>query len=388
MLIHKLGSGEAGEQGSKILLPAFPASLLPNSESAVRRAAWDAVFIGLAVVHGVVLAMAASIPVVALGLWWNANTIAHNFIHRPFFRSRWARRSFSIYLSAVLGIPQSYWRDRHLRHHAGRSGRARLGSATVVETLVIAAMWTALVVLAPRWFLTIYVPGYAIGLVLCWLQGHYEHEGGTTSHYGWLYNALFFNDGYHVEHHRRPSAHWTELPRETKVSERASRWPAVLRWLDAVNLDALERLVLRSVWLQRFMVDRHERAFARLLPDGRAIRRVTIVGGGLFPRTALVVRRLFPNAAVTILDASADNLEIARARVGEDVSLVHQAYDSTQTLDADLVVFPLAFHGDRARIYRHPPAPLVLVHDWMWTTWHRSTPVSIFLLKRLNLIGQ
>ncbi len=29
-----------------------------------------------------------SVPLVAVALWWNANTIAHNFIHTPFFRSR------------------------------------------------------------------------------------------------------------------------------------------------------------------------------------------------------------------------------------------------------------------------------------------------------------
>jgi hypothetical protein len=59
------------------------------------------------------------------------------------------------------------------------------------------------------------MPGYLAGLGLCLLQGHFEHAGGTTSHYGWLYNRLFFNDGYHVEHHRRPGIHWTQLPFET-----------------------------------------------------------------------------------------------------------------------------------------------------------------------------
>ena len=31
-----------------------------------------------------------------------------------------------------------------------------------------------------------YVPGYLAGLGLCYLQGHFEHVHGTTSHYGWL----------------------------------------------------------------------------------------------------------------------------------------------------------------------------------------------------------
>ena len=33
---------------------------------------------------------------------------------------------------------------------------------------------------------------------------------------------------------------------------------------------------------------------------------------------------------------------------------------------ADLVVIPLAFRGDRTALYRRPPAPLLVVHDWLW----------------------
>lgn len=367
------------------------------ARSAVRQA--NAVFVGLAAVHGLVLAAAASIPVIAVGMWWNANTIAHNFVHRPFFRSRWTRRTFSIYLSIVLGIPQTYWRDRHLAHHAGRAGRIRVSPALVVETLIVVSVWASLLAAAPGWFLAVYAPGYAIGLALCWLQGHYEHAGGTTSHYGRLYNVLFFNDGYHVEHHRRPSAHWTDLPRETQPADRASRWPAVLRWLDAVALDGLERLVLRSNLLKRVVLDRHERAVAALLAGLPPIRRIAIVGGGLFPRTALILRKLLPHAAITIVDSSAANLQTARALIGESATFVHRAYVSAEPLDADLAVIPLAFRGDRARLYRHPPAPFVMVHDWFWTSWRArghgrarvpaqclTAPVSLFLLKRINLV--
>ena len=35
--------------------------------------------------------------------------------------------------------------------------------------------------------------------------------------------------------------------------------------------------------------------------------------------------------------------------------------------EPDLVVIPLAFVGDRESVlYRAPPAPRVLVHDWIW----------------------
>src|ERR1043165_8919674 len=101
------------------------------------------------------------------------------------------------------------------------------------------------------------MPGYVGGLRSCAAHGHYEHAGGTTSHYGWIYNTLCFNDGYHVEHHRHPSAPWWTLPRYREAGARASAWPAPLRWLANLRppdegsvLAALEQLVLRSPPLQ------------------------------------------------------------------------------------------------------------------------------------------
>src|SRR5262245_60660987 len=95
------------------------ATVIPARSVAVSRArTWDGVFVGLSIVHAVALFFSASIPVIAIGLWWNANTIAHNFIHRPFFRSKTANVTYSAFLSLVLGVPQSLWRARHLAHHA------------------------------------------------------------------------------------------------------------------------------------------------------------------------------------------------------------------------------------------------------------------------------
>jgi hypothetical protein len=54
--------------------------------------------------------------------------------------------------------------------------------------------------------------------------------------------------------------------------------------------------------------------------------------------------------------------------------------------DCDLVVFPLAFVGDRSALYRDPPAPIMLVHDWIWRRRGASAMVSLVLLKRLNLV--
>jgi hypothetical protein len=362
------------------------------------------VLIALSFAYAAFLLSAPSILLVAVGLWWTANTVAHNFIHTPFFKSRALNRSYSLFLSALMGIPQSLWRERHLRHHAdlhhgvhhaalhhgGRAGNARHHSlatkAIVMEAGVVLTVWTAAAAIDAAFFLTVYAPGYLAGLGLCYLQGHFEHNQGTTSHYGWLYNRCFFNDGYHAEHHLRPGEHWTRLPSQPLAAARNSRWPAVLRWLDAFSLESLEHRVLRSPRLQRFVLSAHERAFRALLPRLAPIRRVTIVGGGLYPRTALILRRLLPDAAVAVVDAKPEHLEIASPFLHGEIALEHRFFDAAAPEPADLVVIPLAFVGDRDRIYRHPPAKAVLVHDWMWRPRGEGARVSWLLLKRLNLV--
>jgi fatty acid desaturase len=356
------------------------------SAGLLRYSAWDGLLVALALAHAAVLIGAPSVASIAIGLWWNSNTIAHNFLHSPFFRSRALNRGFAIYLSALLGIPQSIWRDRHLQHHAGRHRAMRLTPETAVEVAVILSIWAWLAAVAPSFFFGVYVPGYGLGLMLCFLQGHYEHARGTTSHYGRVYNWVFFNDGYHVEHHLRPGEHWTRLPRRQSIDARQSRWPPVLRWLDAFTLASLERLVLRSPRLQRFVVVRHERAFRELLRRLPPVGRVTIVGGGLFPRTALILRRLLPAADLTIVEADEEHLAIAEGLLDGTVHLRHSWFDVTVDDEADLVVIPLAFDGDRDRAYTHPPARALLVHDWIWRRRAPGVSVSWLLFKRLNLV--
>src|SRR5262249_50901317 len=152
---------------------------------------------------------------------------------------------------------------------AGQVWRLQLHRLLFLETLLVLSVWVTLLVAVPSFWLTVYLPGYLAGLALCALHGYYEHAGGTTSHYGRLYNWFFFNDGYHAEPHANPGRRWRLLPEHLEPAARASRWPAVLRWmetlsLDAARLDRLECLVLRSRWLQRFVVARHARALSRL----------------------------------------------------------------------------------------------------------------------------
>jgi hypothetical protein len=328
---------------------------------------------------------------IAIGIWWNANTIAHRCIHRPLFRRRTANACVEAVLTLLMGFPQSLWRTRHLAHHAGVAPRVRPSAELALQMMLVLTSWTVMVVHAPAFFISVYVPGYLSGLLLCALHGHYEHAAGTTSHYGRLYNLLLFNDGYHVEHHRHPTEHWARLPAWREPSARASAWPAPLRWLEDISLEGLERVVLRSPALQRMVLRSHARAFSPLIAPLPPAHEVAIVGGGLFPRTALILRDLLPDARITIIDASRRNLERARALLGSDaVTFVHREYREPESPDRDppydLMVFPLSFTGDRRALYARPPAPLVLVHDWIWRTRGASRIVSIALLKRVNLV--
>ncbi len=349
----------------------------------------DAILVILAALHGVALAAWPVAPVIAAGMWWNANTIAHNFIHRPFFRSRGMNRAFSVALSVLLGIPQTLWRDRHLAHHAGVVWRLRVSRQLGIETMLVVSLLTLLAILHPRFFLMAYLPGYLTGLGLCAMQGYWEHAAGApTSHYGRLYNFFCFNDGYHAEHHAAPAIHWTELPDYIAAGAATSLWPPLLRWLDIPLLEVLERLVLRSPGLQHLVLRSHRRAFQRLLPRLKTISRATIVGGGLFPRTALILRELLPETHLTIVDSNARNLETARTFLGETIEYRNQRYTPGGSLDCDLTVIPLCLDGDREAIYRDPPSAAVLVHDWIWRRRGCGATISALLLKRLNLVRQ
>jgi hypothetical protein len=327
---------------------------------------------------------------IAIAIWWTGNTVSHHNIHRPLFRRRSANACANACLTLMMGIPQPLWRDRHLAHHGGVRWRLHLSPELLLHAGIVLASWTALARTASGFFVQAYVPGYLAALALCAVHGHYEHAGGTTSHYGWLYNRVCLNDGYHAEHHRYPGVHWMQLPAYRQTSARASPWPAPVRWMEAVTrsaLCALERLVLRSTRLQRFVLRRHATAFEELTSAFHGGERIAIVGGGLFPRTALVLRQLCPSARVTIVDASQANLDRARAFLATDeVAFVWQRFTAGEPAPYDVVVLPLSFDGDRNAIYAYPPAPVVIVHDWLWRRRGVSRVVSLALMKRVNLI--
>jgi len=356
------------------------------SEGILRHSRWDALLIALSFVHAGALVAMPSIAFVAIGLWWNSNTVAHYFIHLPFFRSSACNRLYSVYLTLLLGFPQSVWKQRHLAHHSGRSVRVRIDVQLVIEAVLLCCAAIFQLTRSPEFFLRVYLPGYAAGLGLCFMHGYFEHANGTRSNYGYFYNAAFFNDGYHVEHHCRPTQHWTRLRQHPAGYARTSGWPAVLRWIEVINLENLERLVVRSPALQKFMLRTHEGALRRVLLRLPPITTIKVVGGGMFPRTALLLQKLIPAADITIIDANPESIETARGFLDGSTKLVHEFFDPAHDTDADLIVIPLSFMGDRKSLYTNPPAKNVLVHDWIWANWHKGVVISPWLLKRVNLI--
>lgn len=203
---------------------------------------------------------------VACSYCWNMQCISHNFIHNPFFTSSWVNRAYSIVESLGLGVPHVLYHHYHRNHHwgasdalgsngttrdwssiyrYGRHGRAEgfwrysvlsffrvevkaVLRATArhhqlaqlaIESVALGAFWLVMVLLNWRYFLLFYLPSYYLGWVLSYMEGYLEHFGAVSgnrladsvSSYHRLYNLLWFNNGYHQEHHWDPKTHWTRM---------------------------------------------------------------------------------------------------------------------------------------------------------------------------------
>jgi hypothetical protein len=344
-----------------------------------------------------------------VGVCWCSNTVSHNHLHNALFRSRWLNRGFDLWLSLLLGVPQSIWKARHLWHHAGEPTRPRrrLSRRALIEIGIVGVSWLVFLGVAPELFLFGYAPGYLLGMGLARLQGDMEHarterpEAGV-SHYGRLYNFFWFNDGYHAEHHLSPRAHWTRVSAlRGQITLASSAFPPHLRFLERATpselkglfLCALERIALGSSLLQRFMLWTHARAMAPLLGGLPELpKRVAIVGGGLFPRSLLVLAKLLPQARFVVVDRSAasvshaiDHLKRRRFPLGR-VRFCIESFDPSRHSVCDLVVTPLGFVGDDATLLEAARATPVLRHDWLWARpTGCSRIVSWLLLKRMTL---
>jgi fatty acid desaturase len=80
-------------------------------------------------------------------------------------------------------------------------------------------MWVVFAAIDWRYFAFFYLPSYFFGWVLSYAEGYLEHYGAqpgnsyanSVSSYNLLYNVLWFNNGYHQEHHWDPRCHWTRM---------------------------------------------------------------------------------------------------------------------------------------------------------------------------------
>lgn len=211
----------------------------------------------------------------------NFQCAAHNFIHNPFFTSRLLNQAFSIVNSCALGIPQSLYRIHHLNHHkynndpkdmttgitkdwsstfryarkpgeeesimsyallgfwrgdfgtllreAKRKGLLRL---VILETVALGVFVASLGAMNWKGSFCFFLPVWYLGHCSAHLENYLEHHGATpgnrltdsVSCYNSLYNLIWFNNGYHQEHHYKPQVHWTKIPEVTgllpPVSER------------------------------------------------------------------------------------------------------------------------------------------------------------------------
>jgi len=391
------------------------------------RAQSDVAILGAAFMHGALTLAALGLAqgesllgrcligvVLGVAMCWGANTVSHIHLHRPLFQSPTANRWFSLYLSVLLTVPQRWWKVRHLAHH-GIGDPSELSNArrwleveSLVEIALVVLVLASVATLRPALFATVLLPALIVGYGLCAIQGYEEHARAAegVDHHGHLYNIFWFNDGYHAAHHRSPGAHWTSLVSDARPTDVVSGCPPVLRmieqipgaWNRAVNfiLNGLEWMTMHTQVTRNFQLRRHARAFSELIPlEARAhLRNVTVIGGGLYPRSVLVLGPLLPAAHFTIIDRDKAHLQQAKGFLSEAgildrVTLQDETYGPGNNSPCDLMVVPLAFRGDRSHFYKDPPAPWVAIHDWIWhRRGHTSAIVSAFLAKRINLSGR
>jgi fatty acid desaturase len=214
-------------------------------------------------------AAALAFLAIAAGICWNLQCLSHNFIHNPYFAWRWLNRAFSVLETVAIGVPHVFYHHYHLNHHKGdndkkgpdgtttdwsslyrhssndepegfwryvllgywrvetgpllrtvwRHGLKEVAQAAA-ETLTLAAFWAAMAWWDWRVFAFFYLPSYYLGWVFSYAEGYFEHYGAqpgnpyanSVSSYNRLYNLLWFNNGYHQEHHWDPKRHWRQMP--------------------------------------------------------------------------------------------------------------------------------------------------------------------------------
>ena len=268
---------------------------------------WDAVMVAVSLTEIVLTAygtlrwgVTSLVASVLIGLFCsvlnclNYMSIAHSFIHHPFFSSRALNKVYSVVISVSLQAPLTLYRAHHLEHHRHNNdrpdpltGRTKDGSSTFrygrprgaeehvlsyaligplrvdygylygrarkrgdaaltwTETAAIALFMLVLGLVNWRGLVCFYIPVLYVGQAFALVHNYCEHHGAiagnrltdSVSCYGRLYNLFWFNEGYHQEHHFRPTVHWTKLPgvRSQMLPESQRRVVPHAHWLNVLD---------------------------------------------------------------------------------------------------------------------------------------------------------
>lgn len=151
-------------------------------------------------------------------------------------------------------------------------------------------------------------------------------------------------------------------------------------------LDILERSLLYINTLTNIIINLHYNATYSIIKKyipGLTPRKILIVGGGILPRSIIILKKLYPSTELHVLDMSKQSLREAqnylKTYTNEDnVFYIHSEYDPSLSKNYDLVVFPLAFRGLYSTSYT-----TTLRHCWIWERHARAEVVSMFLLKKI-----
>jgi len=197
----------------------------------------------------------------------NYQCISHNFIHNKFFKWQSLNTIFSIVNSMALGMPQSMYEAHHINHHIhsndrwngfkkprdrsslyyyGENGEqepllrytfmsyfrlnviklfgeayTRNSALAVTELMTLLSFCGWLIWINYLAFFLFCIPIHFLGTSIASMENYAEHDRcdpsdnqrNSVSCYNRLYNFLWFNNGFHQEHHLEPDVHWTKLPK-------------------------------------------------------------------------------------------------------------------------------------------------------------------------------
>ncbi len=199
----------------------------------------------------------------------NYQCISHNHLHNPFFNSKFLNQLFSVVNSLVLGMSQTLYRVHHLNHHVFNNDfrnpetnetgdwsslyrwskkpgvpenifiysimgplrvdyvtlwknahKKNIGMLVWWEHAAMLGFYVSLALINWQFVLFYFLPVFFVGQALALTENYLEHYGAdptsrltnSVSCYSNFYNWIWFNNGYHQEHHYRPQVHWTVVP--------------------------------------------------------------------------------------------------------------------------------------------------------------------------------